>query len=263
MRWSRGMLALGLVVAAVVVTAPRAGAACHIARFIETELTGAEGDRVLVAIERDGNVCGGESTVRYETVAGSAVPGEDYEHTEGIATFNLADDNLETFEVPIVDDAVAEGEETFTIRLSDGTGAITTTGEDAVVTITADGDTSPPTEPVTTEPPAPTSTSSTPSSTSTAPPTTSVPSTTAPSTTEDLATTSSTETTTSVDEPASTATTGTTGVDEPVATSTTALAAPDDPGDDDGGDGVVVLALVVVLLVAAGGVVYLVRSRGV
>ena len=61
-------------------------------------------------------------TVDYTTADGSATAGEDYTRTSGTLSF-AAGETEKTVAVPVLDDAVDEGEETFTLRLSDATGA--------------------------------------------------------------------------------------------------------------------------------------------
>ena len=62
-----------------------------------------------------------EVTVRYATRDGTARKGEDYRRTRGTLTF-APGETERTVSVPVIDDAVDEGEETFTLRLSRATG---------------------------------------------------------------------------------------------------------------------------------------------
>lgn len=61
-------------------------------------------------------------TVAYATADGSAVSGQDYTSVSGTLTFS-AGETVKTVSVPVLDDAVDEGEETFTLNLSNATGA--------------------------------------------------------------------------------------------------------------------------------------------
>ena len=75
-------------------------------------------------------------TVDYATSDGTAVAGSDYTATSGTLTF-AAGESSKTVNVPILDDTVDEGSETFTLRLSNATGARIGDGE-ATGTITND-----------------------------------------------------------------------------------------------------------------------------
>ena len=61
-------------------------------------------------------------TVDYATSDGTAKAGEDYTATSGTLTF-AAGETTKTVNVPVLDDAIDEGEETFTLRLSNVQGA--------------------------------------------------------------------------------------------------------------------------------------------
>ena len=67
-------------------------------------------------------------TVNYATADGTAKAGEDYTATSGSLTF-AAGERVKTVRVPLLDDAIDEGEETFTLRLSNAKGARTGDGE--------------------------------------------------------------------------------------------------------------------------------------
>ena len=64
----------------------------------------------------------GTVTVDYATADGTATAGEDYSSTSGTLTF-AAGETSKTVSVPVLDDLIDEGEETFTLRLSNATGA--------------------------------------------------------------------------------------------------------------------------------------------
>ena len=63
----------------------------------------------------------GPVAVAYATTDGTATAGEDYTRTSGTLTFAPGETG-KTVAVPVLDDAVDEGEETFTLRLSDASG---------------------------------------------------------------------------------------------------------------------------------------------
>ncbi len=70
----------------------------------------------------------GEVTVAYATRNGTAKAGEDYERTRGTLTF-AAGETEKTVSVPILDDALDEGRETFTLKLTGARGAAISDGE--------------------------------------------------------------------------------------------------------------------------------------
>ena len=67
-------------------------------------------------------------TVDYATSDGTATAGADYTATSGTLTF-AAGETLKTVNVPVLDDALDEGEETFSFRLSNARGARLGDGE--------------------------------------------------------------------------------------------------------------------------------------
>ena len=81
---------------------------------------------------RSGNVAGA-STVDYATSNGSATAGQDYTATSGTLSF-AAGESDKTFAVPIVNDNIAEGPQTFTITLSNPSGG--TLGSPSAMTVT-------------------------------------------------------------------------------------------------------------------------------
>ena len=70
----------------------------------------------------------GEVTVDYATRDGTAKAGEDYTRTRGTLTF-AAGELAKTVSVPLLDDAVDEGAETFTLKLMNAQGAAIGDGE--------------------------------------------------------------------------------------------------------------------------------------
>ena len=84
--------------------------------------------------EADGNVTitanraeasHGLITIDYATINGTAIAGEDYTATSGTLTWNDGDTTEKTFTVNISNDNIVEGNETFTIALSNPTGNAT------------------------------------------------------------------------------------------------------------------------------------------
>ena len=70
----------------------------------------------------------GTVAVSYATADGTATAGEDYTRSGGTLSF-APGETEKTVSVPVLDDAIDEGEETFTLRLSGASGARITDGE--------------------------------------------------------------------------------------------------------------------------------------
>lgn len=133
-------LVLALVAAWLVLLAPPAHAACHIAGFVESEVEAQESTGVVslvVELQGRGGSCAG--TVDVATADGSAVAGQDYEAVTQTLAYEEDDDRVETVDVTILADDEADGGETFTLELSNPTGDITGTSSPATVTIVEDG----------------------------------------------------------------------------------------------------------------------------
>ena len=79
---------------------------------------GANAVEFEVSLDRAFTGGGRWALVRYATTDGSAKAGEDYTATSGTLVF-LTGDRVKTVRVPILDDAIDEGEETFKLRLFD------------------------------------------------------------------------------------------------------------------------------------------------
>ena len=79
----------------------------------------------------------GTVTVDYQTLDGTAKAGEDYRAVAGTLTF-APGDTAKTVRVSVFDDATDEGEETFTLTLSNAKGAVIADGEAKGVIVNAD-----------------------------------------------------------------------------------------------------------------------------
>ena len=87
-----------------------------------------EADEAIAFTVSLSRAASGEVTVDYATRDGSAKAGEDYTFTRGTLSFAVGD--LEkTVSVPLLDDAIDEGEETFTLKLMNARGAAIGDGE--------------------------------------------------------------------------------------------------------------------------------------
>ncbi|EIT69419.1 hypothetical protein WQQ_30010 [Hydrocarboniphaga effusa AP103] len=88
-------------------------------------------------VNRSGGVAGTVS-VRYQTSDGTAIAGQDYEATSGTLEWADGDNSQKQIMVPIIDDALVEDVETFTMTLSDVTGDATIERAQSVASITSD-----------------------------------------------------------------------------------------------------------------------------
>jgi hypothetical protein len=110
--------------------------------FSNTAFSTAEGGGSATITVRCLNSAGGAASVNYTTANGTAVAGNDYAATTGTLAF--ADgETSKTFTVPIINDAIYEAGESFTVALYGATdGAIVGSPEKATITI-IDDDTPP------------------------------------------------------------------------------------------------------------------------
>lgn len=102
--------------------------------FSSASYTVAEnGGSATINVNRTGDASG-TSTVDYKTSDGTASQSTDYTITSGTLTFNPGD-TIKSFTVPIVDDVLAESNETFTVTLTSTAGATLSAANTATVTI--------------------------------------------------------------------------------------------------------------------------------
>lgn len=98
---------------------PNAGAI----EFVESTESFAENSGTnTVMVARNGGADGAAS-VSYQLVDGTAVAGSDYEAASGTLNWNDSDSDPKVITVTIIDDADSENDETFTIQLSNVSGA--------------------------------------------------------------------------------------------------------------------------------------------
>jgi Calx-beta domain-containing protein len=93
-------------------------------------------------------------TVAYATADGSALAGNDYGARSGTLVF-LAGDSSKSVSVPLVDDEIAEGEETFTVALSRAVNASLADAQGAGTILDDDAGETPPPPPPDENPPPP------------------------------------------------------------------------------------------------------------
>ncbi|MFM7459396.1 MAG: VPS10 domain-containing protein, partial [Burkholderiales bacterium] len=85
-----------------------------------------------LSVQRLGNI-GSPASVSYTTTAGTATAGADYTTTSGTLSWPAGDGSTKVIVVPIIDDSIAEGAETFSVTLSNPEGTNLGT---AVATVT-------------------------------------------------------------------------------------------------------------------------------
>ncbi|MEZ0579976.1 Calx-beta domain-containing protein [Nocardioides sp. MH1] len=109
-----------------------------VVQLAQAGLSVAEGDTAMVQVQRTGTGCG-PSSIAIDTVAGTAVPGTDYDDTGGVVLFGTGD-TTKVVQVPITDDTLDEKDETFRVRLSEPDGALLGQQRVGVTTIADDDD---------------------------------------------------------------------------------------------------------------------------
>jgi hypothetical protein len=104
-----------------------------------TYSTGETSGMVTVTVNRI-NGSNGAASVKYTTAAGTATPGAGNDYTTTSGTLNWADGDTtsRTFDVPILDDSAAEGDETFGVSLNTPLGGAIGAPGTATVTIVDD-----------------------------------------------------------------------------------------------------------------------------
>ena len=122
-------------------TDPVAAAAPSVLSVADAEAT-EEQDSTLVFVVTLNPAAGDTVTVDYATSDGTAGAGEDYTAASGTLTF-LAGDTAKSISVPIIDDAVDDGGETFTLALSNASSGIQLGDSTATGTINDDDDSLP------------------------------------------------------------------------------------------------------------------------
>jgi hypothetical protein len=90
--------------------------------------------QVELSVARGGNAAS-KATVVYTTSSGTAAAGQDFTDRSGVLTWEADEAGSKTILIPIVDDGVAEGSETFTVSLSNPTGATLVAPSSTLVTI--------------------------------------------------------------------------------------------------------------------------------
>jgi hypothetical protein len=101
--------------------------------------TNETGGALTITVFRSNGDDDGNISVQYATAGGSATPGSDFQNTSGTLQWPDGDDNPRSFQVQILNDALTEGSESFTINLFSPTGGASLgSPSTATVTITDD-----------------------------------------------------------------------------------------------------------------------------
>ena len=101
---------------------------------------GTEGQgSVLVTATRTGGTSG-QVTVSYNTGPSNASPGQDYTPVDGILAWGSGDATVRSFTVPILDDTLVEGPESFFVTISNPTGGATLGSPSTASVTIADND---------------------------------------------------------------------------------------------------------------------------
>lgn len=108
--------------------------------FASASYTAAEGNSVVVTVNRAGST--GAASVKYTTANGSATAGADYVATSATLNWAAGDGTPRSFSVALTDDSSQEPDESFTIALSNASGA--TLAAPSTVTVTIPANDAPP-----------------------------------------------------------------------------------------------------------------------
>ena len=103
------------------------------------DATGTEGDGMLHIPVRLSPAAAVPVTVSYATEDVTATAGADYQPATGVLTFAAGAIGAARIEVPVLDDAVAEGDETFSVHLSEADGAAVAVAVATVTVVDNDG----------------------------------------------------------------------------------------------------------------------------
>jgi hypothetical protein len=93
-------------------------------QFSSATTSGLEGSSVTITVTRSGGSDGAVSA-HYQTSNGTATAGADYTATSGTVSFAAGDTAPKSFSIPLLSDALPEGNETFNVNLSAPTGGAT------------------------------------------------------------------------------------------------------------------------------------------
>ncbi|MDY7092008.1 MAG: Calx-beta domain-containing protein [Acidobacteriota bacterium] len=89
--------------------------------------------QAMITLTRSGG-SDGDVSIDYATADGTALEGADYDQTSGTLTWLDGEDGPKSFGVPMIDDVLGEGNESFTVSLSNPIGGATV-GEPSTATV--------------------------------------------------------------------------------------------------------------------------------
>src|SRR5688572_53934 len=108
--------------------------------FINTNQTVAEGTATVAYTVRRTSGSNGSVSVDYATAAGQAMTGSDFQNASGTLSWDDGDTSDRLITINLIDDAEFEGDEKFSLTLSEPTGGAALAASQAVTNIAYDGD---------------------------------------------------------------------------------------------------------------------------
>lgn len=115
----RRVWALFISLAWVLIMPAPAWAPCHVITFEGEPYSVGEGaGKVTISVSNNGGANTTNQTVDYQTVDGTAKAAGDYGAKSGTVTFTPGGSDVQSFDVPITNDAADEASEQFTVQLS-------------------------------------------------------------------------------------------------------------------------------------------------
>ena len=106
--------------------------------LITTNRTVAEATATVVYTVRRTGGSDGSVSVHYATAAGQALSGSDFQHKSGTLSWDDGDTSNRSIRINLIDDAEVEGDEKFSLTLSEPTGGATLAASEAVTNIAND-----------------------------------------------------------------------------------------------------------------------------
>ena len=106
--------------------------------FINTNQTVAEATATVVYTVRRTGGSDGSVSVDYATAAGQALTGSDFQDASGTLSWDDGDTSDRSITINLIDDAEVEGDENFSLTLSEPTGGATLAASEAVTNIAND-----------------------------------------------------------------------------------------------------------------------------